>query len=71
MPGPGYYWIGEEEEKELLEVVRAGRLFRYGDRALFAARPQLDGAPIYIHFHARQRRYHRVERRGTPADYQL
>ena len=31
MPGPGYYWIGEEEEKELLEVIRAHYLFRYGD----------------------------------------
>lgn len=30
MPGPGYYWSGEEEEKEVLEVLRAGHLFRYG-----------------------------------------
>ena len=42
---------------------------RYGDSALFAAHPELENAPIRIHFHARQRRYRRVERWGTPADY--
>jgi len=31
MPGPGYYWIGEEEEQELLDLIRARYLFRYGD----------------------------------------
>lgn len=31
MPGPGYYWIGKEEEQELLELIRARYLFRYGD----------------------------------------
>jgi dTDP-4-amino-4,6-dideoxygalactose transaminase len=31
MPGPGYYWIGKEEEEEVLEVVRSKYLFRYGD----------------------------------------
>jgi dTDP-4-amino-4,6-dideoxygalactose transaminase len=30
MPGPGYYWIGEEEETEVLEVIRSKRLNRYG-----------------------------------------
>ena len=30
MPGPGYYMIGEEEEKEVLEVIRSKYLFRYG-----------------------------------------
>jgi len=30
MPGPGFYWIGEEEEKEVLEVIRSHRLNRYG-----------------------------------------
>jgi len=33
MPGPGYYWIGKEEEEEILEVIRAGHLFRYGDES--------------------------------------
>jgi dTDP-4-amino-4,6-dideoxygalactose transaminase len=31
MPGPGFEWIGEEEEKEVLEVLRGRWLFRYGD----------------------------------------
>ena len=30
MPGPGFYWIGEEEEQELVELIRARYLFRYG-----------------------------------------
>ncbi len=31
MPGPGFYFIGEEEEKEVLEVLRSGYMFRYGN----------------------------------------
>lgn len=42
---------------------------RYGDRDFFSAHPSLDQAPIVVHFHARQRRYDRVEKRGVPADY--
>ena len=30
MPGPGMELIGEEEKKELLEVLEAGYLYRYG-----------------------------------------
>ena len=30
MPGPGMELIGEDEKKELLEVIEAGYLFRYG-----------------------------------------
>lgn len=33
MPGPGFYWIGEEEEKELIDLIHARYLFRYGDEA--------------------------------------
>ncbi len=33
MPGPGFYLIGEEEEREVLEVVRSGHLFRYGSES--------------------------------------
>jgi hypothetical protein len=40
-----------------------------GDRALFAAHPELEGAPIRVHFAATQRRYRRTERWGAPADY--
>ena len=31
MPGPGYYWIGEEEEQEILKVTRKRYMSRYGD----------------------------------------
>src|SRR5580658_3546580 len=31
MPGPGSFWIGEEEKKQVLEVLATGRLSRYGD----------------------------------------
>jgi dTDP-4-amino-4,6-dideoxygalactose transaminase len=31
MPGPGSYWIGEEEKREVLDVLEGGRLSRYGD----------------------------------------
>lgn len=30
MPGPGFYWMGEEEKKEVLDVLASGYLFRYG-----------------------------------------
>jgi hypothetical protein len=42
---------------------------RFGDRLLFEARPELDRAPVQVHFHAKQARYNRVEAWGTPADY--
>lgn len=31
MPGPGYYLIGDEEKKELLDVLDSGYVSRYGD----------------------------------------
>jgi dTDP-4-amino-4,6-dideoxygalactose transaminase len=31
MPGPGFEWIGKEEEDEILDVLRSRWLFRYGD----------------------------------------
>jgi dTDP-4-amino-4,6-dideoxygalactose transaminase len=30
MPGPGWYWIGEEEKQEVLDVMESGHLVRYG-----------------------------------------
>jgi hypothetical protein len=53
-------------QRELPLVLEA---LRHGDRGLFEARPELDRAPIWVHFHARQRRYNRVEPWGMPADY--
>jgi dTDP-4-amino-4,6-dideoxygalactose transaminase len=31
MPGPGFEWIGKEEEQEVVDAIRASWLFRYGD----------------------------------------
>jgi len=31
MPGPGAYWVGEEETKEVMDVLSSGHLSRYGD----------------------------------------
>lgn len=31
MPGPGNYLVGEEEKKEILDVLESAYLFRYGD----------------------------------------
>lgn len=30
MPGPGAYWIGEEEKREVADVLESGYVFRYG-----------------------------------------
>ena len=43
---------------------------RYGDQALYEGRPELNQAPIQVHFHARQARYDRAEIWGVPADYE-
>ena len=54
--------------RELPLVLEA---FRHGDRKLFEANPHLDQAPVLVHFQSSRRRYRRVERWGTPADYQV
>ena len=53
-------------QRELPLVLEA---FRFGDRGLFETQPDLDRAPIWIHFQSTNRRYHKTERWGTPADY--
>jgi hypothetical protein len=59
------YAIFRRELPLVLEV------FRHGDRPLFEVHPELDYAPIEVHFHSHRRRYRRKERWGTPADYRL
>jgi hypothetical protein len=53
-------------QRELPLVLEA---FRHGDRALYAVHPELDQAPIKVHFRSTRRRYRGMERWGTPADY--
>lgn len=30
MPGPGFYWIGKEEKREVLDVLNSGHFYRFG-----------------------------------------
>jgi hypothetical protein len=59
-------WRYQIFQRELPLVLEA---LRYGDSGLFIAHPELDQAPIWVHFRARQHRYQRAEPWGTPADY--
>ena len=54
--------------RELQLVLEA---FRFGDRMLFEAHPELDQALVWIHFHSTRSRYDRTQLWGTPADYRL
>lgn len=61
-------WRDAIFRKEMALVLEA---VMWGDRALFAANPELDHAPIWVHFQASQPRYHKTERWGVPADFKL
>lgn len=61
---PGWrYAIFQRELPLVLETIRLG------DERLFESRPELDQAPILVHFQAAQRRYKRTERWGVLGDY--
>lgn len=51
------------------ELSLALEALRLGDSDLYRGRPELDGAPVIVHFHATQARYNVVEKWGRPADY--
>ena len=42
---------------------------RYGDNSFFVAHPQLDNAPVWVHFESTVPRYNGTEKWGVPADY--
>ncbi len=52
--------------RELPLVLEA---FRFGDRQLFEIQPELDSAPIWVHFHATQAQYDRLEQWGLLSDW--
>lgn len=54
--------------RELPLVLEA---FRFGDNALFAARPELDQSPIWVHFESTDPRYDKTEYWDTPAKYSM
>lgn len=51
------------------ELPLALEAVRYGDRLFFEAHPDLDNAPIWIHFDSTNPEYNRLENWGTPGDY--
>jgi hypothetical protein len=53
------------------ELPLALEAIRYGDRRLFIAHPDLDNAPIWIHFDSENQEYNRLEYWGTPNDYKI
>lgn len=59
-------WRYEIFRRELPLVLEA---LRFGDRALFGAHPELDQAPVWVHFHAVRPDYDRREPWGAPGDY--
>jgi hypothetical protein len=59
-------WRDAIFQRELPLVLEA---FRFGDQRLFETHSELDQAPIWVHFHARQSRYNRVESWGVPAEF--
>lgn len=45
--------------------------FYYGDLELIQRLPELDQAPVQVHFHARQKRLNKVEDYGVFSNYQV
>ena len=59
-------WRFDILQRELPLVLEA---IRHGDRVIFENQRRLGGATIWVHLHARESRYDRVEAWGTPDDY--
>ncbi len=57
------YKIFQSELPLVLEAIR------YGDRILFKHNPELDNAPVFIHFKSSDRRFNKVENWGTMLEY--
>jgi hypothetical protein len=57
------YNIFQSELPLVLEAIR------YGDKTVFEQNPQLDSAPVLIHFESTKKRFNRVENWGTIAEY--
>lgn len=51
------------------ELPLALEAIRYGDRRLFAAHPELDNTPIWVHFGSTNQENNWFENWGTPKDY--
>ncbi|MCJ7632160.1 staygreen family protein [Candidatus Bathyarchaeota archaeon] len=42
---------------------------RYGDKAFFEQNPKLDQTPVLVHFRSTDKKYDKIEKWGTIADY--
>ena len=62
-PARWRYNIFRSELSLVLEAIR------YGDRTLFQLHPELDAAPVLIHFHSTDSRFHKAEDWGTMLHY--
>jgi hypothetical protein len=51
------------------ELPLALEALRFGDGEFLEAQPGLDEAPVFVHFHAKEARYNRVETWGVLSDY--
>jgi hypothetical protein len=60
-------WREEIFRSELLLVLES---IRYGDRGLFIVHPEMDLAPIYVHFQSPDPKHHKTELFGVLCDYQ-
>jgi hypothetical protein len=57
------YNIFQSEMQLALEAIR------YGDRTLFEENPELDSAPVLVHFKSTDSRFNKVENWGTMLQY--
>ena len=57
------YKIFQYELRLVLEAIM------YGDRTIFEQKPDLDNAPVLVHFQSTNRRFNNVENWGSMADY--
>ena len=57
------YKIFQSELPLVLEAIR------YGDRILFEHNPELDNAPVFIHFKSNDTRFNKVENWSTMLEY--
>ena len=54
---------------EISELSLVLEAIRYSDQVLFKHNPELDNAPVFIHFESNDRRFNKVENWGTMAKY--
>ncbi len=64
-------WPGLRDRIFRHELPLVLQALRFGDRALYRIHPELDYAPIWVCFHARQPRFSAEEIWGRPADYSI